>query len=244
MQESPFLAIAFFLVALFFASAGHAGASGYLAVMSLAGVAPETLRPTALVINVLIAAVATWRYQGAGCLSWRLLLPFVVTSIPCAFLGGMLTLPSQVFHWTVGVVLLYAAWRIAARRLSGLSPSPRPPSAGVALACGGAIGLLSGLIGAGGGIFLSPLLLMAGWADARQTAGTSAAFILVNSIAALSAQAPHLPSLSPAVFGWATAALLGGALGAELGSRMLAPRLIQTALSVILLIAGVKMFVA
>jgi uncharacterized membrane protein YfcA len=237
---SLLLPAAFFVVAALFASAGHAGASGYLAVMSLAGVAPATMRPTALFINVLVASVATWRFASVGCFSWKLFAPLVIASAPCAFIGGLVTLPRSVFSWLVGGALVYAAWRLYARAPTSGPCEPGEPRWGIAIASGGAIGLLSGLIGVGGGIFLSPLLVLAGWADARRSAGVSAAFILANSVAALMATANATSAVTTQTAPWALAALVGGVCGANLGARRLAPQAICRALSIVLMVAAWK----
>lgn len=234
------LAVLIFIAAMLYSSVGHAGASGYLAAMALTGVAPGVMKPTALALNVLVATIATMKFRRAGCFSNELFWPFAVASIPFAYLGGALTLPSVVYTRVVGAVLLYAAVRLFATA-SLQRPSVRRPPLLVALGLGAAIGLLSGLTGVGGGIFLSPLLLLAGWAEMRETSGVSAAFILVNSAAALLGHSAHVADLPAALPIWAVAAVGGGWIGASYGSRRLATPTLRRVLAFVLVIAGLKM---
>jgi len=231
------------VVALLYASVGHGGASGYLAVMALLGVAPDIMKPAALALNILVSGIATWRFARAGAFSWRVFWPFAVTSIPCAFLGGLLTAPEFLYQTLLGIVLLYAAgyalWRASAPK----DQVSTPPAFWVALPTGAGLGLLSGLTGIGGGIFLSPLLLLNRWADPKTISGVAAPFILVNSIAGLAGLLSQRAQLPDALPLWLAAAAIGGAIGAELGSRRLGTSGILRALAAVLAVAGVKMLV-
>ncbi|MBI3598459.1 MAG: sulfite exporter TauE/SafE family protein [Nitrospirae bacterium] len=184
IDPSVMLTILIFFVALLYSSVGHAGASGYLAAMALVGIVPEVMKPTALVLNILVAGIATVQFYRAGCFSWSLFWPFTLTSIPFAFLGGYITLPGTIYKQLLGLVLLFAAYRLFSNTAITQSPQKTIPPH-IALACGAGIGLLSGLIGVGGGIFLSPLLLLMGWAQIKEQSGVAAAFILVNSVAGI-----------------------------------------------------------
>jgi len=232
------LTLSIFAAALLYSSVGHAGASGYLAAMALFGLAPQEMRPAALMLNILVASIGTIRFYRAGCFSWSLFWPFALGAVPLAFLGGTLTLPGRAYKQVVGVVLLFAAYRLVRKRDWEAS---RPVAAPLAIACGGGIGLLSGLTGTGGGIFLGPLLMCMGWADAKQTAGVSVAFILVNSIAGVLGLLTKSPSLPPQLPYWAMAVILGGLIGAELGSTRFANPTLRKLLAVVLVIAGVKL---
>jgi uncharacterized membrane protein YfcA len=241
VTETWLLAALVLGVALLYSSVGHGGASGYLAVMALVGVAPAVMRPTALALNVLVAGLATWHFARAGFFAWRLFWPFAVTSIPLAAVGGALALPDPVYKRVVGAVLLVAAFHLFRTAATAHAPGVRPPAAWLALAAGAGLGLLSGLTGVGGGIFLSPLLLMAGWAGIRETAAVSAAFILANSVAGLAGLASAgggLPGGGIAIL--ALAAGAGGWAGSRLGSRRLARPTIRRLLALVLLLAGVK----
>jgi uncharacterized protein len=236
------LSLLILAAAALYSSVGHAGASGYLAAMALFGLAPAMMKPTALCLNVLVAVIATFRFWRAGCFHWPLFWPFAVASIPLAFIGGALTLPTTIYKQIVGLTLLYAAVRLflftrAKAEATASRTAPLVPS----MLAGGLIGLLSGLTGVGGGIFLSPLLLLLGWADTRRTAGVSAAFILVNSIAGLLGNLTNLHALPPALPYFALAAIVGGVIGSEFGSRRLASVTIRRLLAVVLVVAGVKM---
>jgi len=226
--------------ACLYSSVGHGGASGYLAAMALVGVAPATMKPTALVLNVLVATIASVQFLRAGCFSWSVFWPFAATSIPLAFLGGAASLPAPIYKQLVGIVLLYAAWRLATALRGTIGASSNPPLA-MALVLGGAIGLLSGLVGVGGGIFLSPLLLFMGWAETRVTAGVSALFILVNSVAGLAGHLTSLALLPPAIPVLALAAFAGGIVGSTYGARSLATLTLRRLLALVLVVAGVKM---
>ena len=232
------------LVAAFgYAAVGHGGASAYLAALALAGVAPAEMRPIALVLNILVSAIGTYKFWRAGYFRWRLFWPFAVVSIPLAFLGGAITLPGHAYKALVGVVLIYAAWQLwhSARAGEEMRTVREPPLAS-AMAVGAVLGFLSGLTGVGGGIFLSPLLLMLGWAGTKQTSAVAAPFILVNSLAGIAGgftvQSARLP---PQVAILAIAVLIGGWLGAEYGSRRFANPLIRRILAVVLAAAGAKM---
>jgi uncharacterized membrane protein YfcA len=232
------------LVAAFgYASVGHGGASAYLAAMALAGVAPPEMRPIALLLNVLVASLATWKFYRAGHFRWRLFWPFAVVSIPLAYVGGAITLPGQAYKILVGVVLLYAAWQLwRSGRAAGEMRELREPPLAWAMLIGAAMGLLAGLTGVGGGIFLSPLLLMLGWAGTKQTSAVAAPFILVNSIAGLAAIAVAKSAALPAyVWILVPAVLVGGWLGAEYGSRRFANPVVRRVLAVVLALAGAKM---
>lgn len=236
------VALCFAAAATLYSSVGHGGASGYLAVMALFGLAPAVMRPTALTLNVLVALIATVKFYRAGCFSWRRFWPFALTSIPAAFVGGRLVLPTDSYRAVVGVVLLYSAWRMyRASRATGPEPDSSPPPLAAALPAGLAIGLLSGLTGVGGGIFLSPLLLMTGWARMRESSGVAALFILVNSVAGLLGAVSSLYELPTGIALWAPAAILGGWVGAEYGSRRLATPILRQLLSLVLVVAGIKM---
>jgi hypothetical protein len=238
------LAAAFFCVAALYSSVGHAGASGYLAIMALMGMAPVTMRPTALALNLVVATLATWRFWRAGWTKWSALWPFIVTSVPLAFIGGRVQLPVSGYRVLLGLVLVASAAVLAWRAWGGErhvdEPQPRIPLP-VALGAGALIGGLSGLTGTGGGIFLSPLLLLAGWAGPRGTAGISAPFIWANSFAGLLGVQWVAGSL-PAGLPWLAAAVLGGAwIGTALGLHRLPSRTLLWMLSVVLVIAGGKL---
>lgn len=240
MTDTLLLTLLIFVAALLYSSVGHAGASGYLAAMALFNLAPDVMKPTALVLNLVVATVGTIRFARAGHFSWNIFWPFAVTSIPCALLGGWLELPVQTYKLVLGGVLIYAAGRMALK-VADHAAEPKPVPLLPALFSGAALGLLSGLTGVGGGIFLSPLLLLLGWSDVRRTAGVSAAFILVNSAAGLLGHLASVRNVPHEIVWWAPAALIGGLIGAELGSRRLAPMTMRRLLAVVLVVAGVKL---
>lgn len=238
------LAALFFVAALLYASVGHGGGSAYLAVMALAGVSPQAMRPTALLLNVLVAGIGTAQFARAGHFSARLFWPFAAGSIPLAFLGGMIAVPGVIYRQLLGGVLLFAAARLAFRVRATAAPGRRPMPIALAIPVGAALGLLAGLTGVGGGIFLSPLLLIGRWAEPKTTAAVSAAFILVNSIAGLLGRLPSIGHLPPALPAWAAAVVVGGVLGSGAGSRRLASLTLRRLLAVVLVVAGVKLLLA
>ncbi len=233
------LSVAIVVVAFLYSSVGHAGASGYIAVMTLWGLAPPVIRPSALVLNILVASIGAFQFWRAGHFDWRLFWPFALLSVPAAYFGGYLHVPTPLLKILLGVVLLFSAARLIFRR--GDPASVTPPTRPVAVGMGAAIGFLSGLTGTGGGIFLTPLLLFFNWARIRQAAAVSALFILVNSIAGLVGffTANHsIPSLG---FILAIAAVIGGSVGSHLGSRRFPVRAISIILATVLVIAGIKL---
>jgi hypothetical protein len=236
------LSLLILLAAALYSSVGHGGASGYLAAMALFGLAPAQMKPTALCLNILVASIATFRFYRAGRFSWPLFWPFAVASIPLAYVGGAITLPTTVYKQIVGVTLLYAAVRLFFfTQAKADAAAERSVPFAWAILLGALIGFLSGLTGVGGGIFLSPLLLLLGWADTRRTAGVSAAFILVNSIAGLLGNFGSVQTLPRALPYFALAAVVGGLAGSEFGSRRLAGVTIRRLLALVLVVAGVKM---
>ena len=249
MSDLLLLSLLIFAAALLYSSVGHGGGSGYLAAMALVGVAPEVMKPAALSLNILVAGIGTVRFYRAGAFSWRLFVPFALGSVPAALIGGILTLPGDAYKRVVGLVLIIAACRlfIASKGLDRPEAASGEPATEkrvpllVAVLCGAAIGLLAGLTGTGGGIFLTPLLLFMGWAETRRAAGVSVAFILVNSIAGIVGHLSTIPTLPAAIPYWALAAGAGGLIGSDLGSRRLGSLALRRLLSLVLIIAGVKL---
>jgi uncharacterized membrane protein YfcA len=232
-----------FLAAMLYSTVGHAGASGYLAVMALMGIAPAIMKPTALSLNILVAIIACTQFCRSGRFSWRLFWPLALTSIPCAYIAGGLAIPNHLYKPILGVILIYAAGYslIRVKQKESIVDIAHPPIYQL-LIIGGLLGFLSGLTGVGGGIFLSPLLLMLGWAPVNIISGISAAFILVNSTAGILGLLLHSSlQLPDGIVYWAIAAALGGSIGAKLGSKHLANSSIARLLAVVLLIAGIKM---
>lgn len=236
------LLVLVFLVAAAYASVGHGGASGYLAVLSFFGLAPAVMAPSALLLNLLVAGLSFLSYFRAGFFVFRLLWPFLLTSIPFAFVGGLIVVSSRVYMLLLSGVLIFAALRLILVASNAQEESfVRPPSLWVALPIGAGIGLLSGIIGVGGGIFLSPLLILLRWADAKRTAAVSAAFIWINSLAGLYG---HLMGKQVDWSGlvWLVgAAFAGGLLGSWLGAERLRGLWVRRTLGVVLLLAAVKL---
>jgi uncharacterized membrane protein YfcA len=233
------LSAGIFTIAVLYSTVGHAGASGYIAVMSLLSLAPTIIKPTALSLNILVASIATWQFYKAGHFSWRLFWPFAILAVPFAFLGGYLSLPTHIFNDLLGFILLSSAlhFLFVAHKNKPARELPFFHAVGT----GAGIGLLSGLTGVGGGIFLTPLLLLMGWAEAKTASAVSALFILVNSLAGLSGYVSNtntLPSLIGPLF---VVAALGGGFGSYLGSRRFDSVAIKRFLAVVLLIAGTKL---
>ncbi|MBX9736133.1 MAG: sulfite exporter TauE/SafE family protein [Phycisphaerales bacterium] len=239
----PILAALFLIVGALYAAVGHAGASGYLAVMALMSVEAAVMRPTALTINILVATIAFVQFARAGHSRWALFWPFAAASIPAAFVGGMIHLPAHVLKIAIGIVLVltaarmaHVAWRppVALRE----THAPRRPAM---LAIGAVLGFIAGVTGTGGGIFLSPVLLLFSWADTKRTAATASLFILVNSAAGVAGLVKG--GWTPPAHLWplAACAALGGLIGATLGSGRATPRALNFTLAAVLLIAGAKL---
>jgi uncharacterized protein len=227
------------VIALLYSSVGHAGASGYIATMTLFGLAPIVIRPTALVLNILVACIGTFQFWRAGHFSWKLFWPFALLSIPSAYLGGRLQPSASILRILIGIVLLFSATRLILSRSD--PPHPVLPPLSLAIVLGGGLGFLSGLTGTGGGIFLTPLLLFCGWAHIRQAAAVSAFFILVNSISGLLGYFVAWHSIPSLGIYLAVAAVSGGIIGSHLGSRRFPARTISILLATVLIIAGCKL---
>ncbi len=245
MVDPLLLAVLFFAAAVLYTTVGHAGASAYLAIMGVLGVAPDVARPTALALNVVVASLVTFRFWQAGHVSWRALAPFVIGSVPLAFIGGSLPVATALYKQLVGLVLLGAAVAVAvtARRAARAETGDSAPRVPLlpAIGIGAGIGLLSGLTGTGGGIFLSPVLLLARWTEIRAASGIAAAFILANSISGLAGNVARLSSIPAELPIWAGAVVLGALVGSEIGSRRGRTLLLRRALSTVLVIAGFKL---
>lgn len=239
------LSLLIFAAAGIYTSVGHAGASGYIAAMALFGLSPAIMRPTALTLNILVALLSTYRWNGAGLVKWRALVPLGAASIPAAFVGGAVQLPGVWYRILIGIVLLFAAIRLFTHPKSA-DASIEPPTnvpwfAGMLV--GGGVGLLSGLTGTGGGIFLTPLLLFFGWAGARGSSGITAPFILINSVAGLAGNLVVLRNLPPELPYFTIAAMLGAVLGSQVGIKWASPVNLQRLLALVLLVAALKFLI-
>jgi hypothetical protein len=231
-----------FVSAVLYSSVGHGGASAYLAAMALFGIPPQVMKPAALVMNLGVAGAGTFRFSSASLVPWRLLLPLCAGSVPAAYVGGLIELPTRWHRGLLGAVLLVAALRLAMRfRADSLRP---PPPAFALAAIGVLFGLVAGLTGVGGGIFLSPLLILARWEETRRTAGASAFFILVNSAAGLAGHLAGGGSVPATAAPLTVVALAGGLLGSWLGARKLVPVTLRRILAAVLLVAGAKLLVS
>ena len=239
------LAGLFFLVAALYSSVGHAGASGYLASMALLGFAPEQMRPTALTLNILVGGIGLLRFHKAGLVPWRKVLPFVLASIPAAFLAAQWKVPKETYSLLLGMLLLAAAigaWRSGQLLAqSGEHTTSKSPPWLAALAAGAAIGCLSGITGTGGAIFLTPLLLAMGWAHTREASGLSVAFVWLNSLAAIMGLLRTEQSFPDALPFWLLAVAAGALLGTQLGIQRWPAHRLRKSLAVVLLIAAGKL---
>ena len=244
---TPWVTVAIGLVALLYAAVGHAGATGYAAVMAIAGLTPEVIRPTALALNVVVAAIGTVQFARAGHFRRGLFVPLAAASVPCAAVGGATTLPVTAFAGLLGGVLLFSAVRIVIEA-AGTRTVPRaedescrPRRASVIAGLGGAIGLLSGLTGVGGGVFLTPVLMALHAAPVKQVAGVTAPFILVNSLAGLVGWIAAGGFLPPVSLPVGAVAAAGGLVGSQLGAFRLPVPAVKVLMAAVLVVAGVKL---
>lgn len=229
-----------FLVAFLYASVGHGGASGYLALMAIYGVAPEVMKPTALILNLFVSLTAFIQFYRGGHLRWSVFWPLALASVPLAFVGGMMDIDASVYRKILGVLLLVPIVRFLFFpnvRTEQLREASKP----VSLVIGGGIGFLSGLIGIGGGILLSPVLLLLRWTDQKQTAAISALFIFVNSLSGLFGQITRGVDFTGDMLMFAAVAFVGGFLGAYFGSLKFNQNVLKTVLALVLIIASYKL---
>lgn len=239
-METLILSIAFFLGAVLYSSVGHAGASAYLAAMAIVGVSTMVMRPTALAMNILVSTLVIYRFNRAGLINWNKIVPFILGSIPAAFIGGSLNIDTSTYSTLVGVVLLVVAVQlffkanIVEKQLIKISPF-------IAVMAGASLGFLSGLTGTGGGIFLTPLLIFTGWAGAKQAAGLSAVFILANSVSGLLGNYSSFQSLPPQLPIWLVVVAVGAFIGSYFGANRLPSAGLKRALALVLVIASGKL---
>jgi hypothetical protein len=247
MPPDP-LALVLGLVALLYASVGHAGATGYIAVLSLAGVAADVIRPAALLLNVVVATIATVQFARAGHLRTTLLAPLAATSVPCAFAAGAVRVPTAMLEGLLGIVMLASAARIAidaARRGHDEDTDgpwvARPPAPVVLAVLGGLVGVLSGLTGVGGGVFLTPALLAMRAAPVKTIAAATAPFILVNSLAGLAGGVMAGRPLPVTAASWIVAVVVGGAVGSHWGAFRLPVAALRLLMAGVLAFASIKL---
>jgi uncharacterized protein len=238
---SPYLLLLLPIAAFLYASVGHGGASGYLAVMSLFSVPITLIKPTALVLNILVSGISFFFFYREKHFRWKLFYPFALTSIPFSFLGGYITIDASLYNVLLGIFLVFAVLRLLGL-FGSVNTILKEINIYYALMIGAAIGFLSGLIGIGGGIVLSPILYLLSWANIKQTASISALFIFVNSIAGIlgfTLKGGVIPISSMSLIG---IVVLGGFLGAYYGSKKLNTITLQRVLAIVLMIAIIKLF--
>jgi uncharacterized protein len=241
IQAELLLILSLFIIAFLYSSVGHGGASGYLSVMAIFGVSSFMMKPVALILNIAVAGIAFFQYYRAGHFRLKLFLPFAITSIPFSFLGGFLTVEPSLYKKTLGAVLMIPAFRTLINSEVQSSYSPQKIKKVYALIAGAGIGLLSGMIGIGGGIILSPLILLFHWANMKETAAVSALFILVNSVSGLAGlvYSGTMPSLE--ILSLILTVILGGFIGAYTGSKKLSTKWLSYFLAGVLFFASIKL---
>ncbi|MBI4179126.1 sulfite exporter TauE/SafE family protein [bacterium] len=241
-MSDPAAALAVLGVAALYASVGHGGASGYLAVMTLLSLSPAVMKPGALLLNLLVAGIGAVNYFRAGHFRARLLWPFALASIPFSYIGATLRVTPRVYGGLLCVVLIWAGIRMLMFDQRREPADEKHPMAGLpaTLSIGAGVGFLSGVVGVGGGIFLSPLVILMRWADPKETAALSAAFIWLNSAAGMIGHLRSGVHLPEEILIWVGAAGVGGIIGSQIGARRLSGSTLRRLLAVVLLIAAGK----
>lgn len=229
-----------FLMAMLYASVGHGGASGYLALMAIFSFSPEFMRPSALILNIFVSSIAFFSFYKNGHFRTKLLVPFLVTSVPFAFLGGLITVNPKIYKIVLGIFLLIAIARMIYRP-KNKSNETKPINKPMAYLIGVFLGFFSGLIGIGGGIILSPIIILLKWGTMKETAAVSAAFILANSFSGLTGQFSQGIQLAPEIGFMLAAAISGGVIGSYIGSFKISERTLKYSLSVVLTFASYKL---
>lgn len=241
MQESFLLFyVLLFVVAFLYASVGHGGASGYLALMAIFAVSPTVMKPTALLLNLFVSSTSFIQFHRGGHFKWRIFWPFSLASIPLSFVGGMMTVDSAIYKKILGILLLVPVIRFIFFKNTSLKDL-RPSNIPLSLLAGGIIGLLSGMIGIGGGIILSPILLLLKWTDQKQTAAISASFIFVNSVAGLGGQLIMGFEFNSYMLAYVSIAFAGGICGAYFGALKFGQDILKNILAVVLAVAAYKL---
>lgn len=228
------------IIAFLYASVGHGGASGYLALMALFSFAPQTMKPTALLLNIFVAGIAFFHYYKAGHFNKKLFLSFAIASIPMAFIGGMIEVDAAIYKKILGALLIFAILKML-NVFGKKQDSTQQIKIYQGLIVGGIIGFFSGLIGIGGGIILTPVILLLHWGNMKEAAAVSALFIWVNSIAGILGQISSGTVLSSTAFILAGIALIGGFLGSYYGSKRFNNKLLTRLLAIVLISASIKL---
>ena len=240
MDTLIFFYILLFLVAFLYSSVGHGGASGYLALMALFSFSPEVMKPTALVLNLFVSLTSFIQFYRGKHFQWKIFLPFALASVPMAYVGGLVSINDDVYKKILGILLLIPIVRFlffANIKVEELKKS----NLYLSILIGAVIGFLSGLIGIGGGIILSPILLLLKWTDMKQTAAISALFIFVNSISGLMGQLTKGISFTADMYAYIAVAFVGGLCGAYFGSLKFKSDVLKYLLSVVLIVAAYKL---
>lgn len=240
MTETWIFILLLFLVAFLYSSVGHGGASGYLVLMALFGIAPSLMKSSALLMNVFVSLISFYEYYRSGHFRWKLFFPFAIASVPFSFIGAYITIDALLYKKILGIILIFPILRLFGVFGKG-SEEEKDINHIWAFAIGAVIGLLSGMIGIGGGIILSPVILLFHWGNMKQTASVSALFIFVNSIAGLVGLISKGIAIDNSIYLWIAVSLIGGFAGAYFGSRKLNNPVLKKILSVVLVIASIKL---
>lgn len=233
--------IGLMLIAFFYSSVGHGGASGYLALMALFGFAPESIRYYALILNLVVSAIAFISYYRAGFFRWRQVVPFLVTSMPAAYIGATFSINPMAYKIILGIMLLIAVTRMLLIRNTENDATHDPPIF-LALGIGLILGLVSGIIGIGGGILLSPILILAKYARIKEASAASAIFIFLNSASGLAGLTASQFNFQPDIIYWILGVMVAGLVGSAIGSRTISELNLKRVLSLVLIAASIKLF--
>lgn len=231
-----------FIVAFLYSSVGHGGASGYLALMALFGMAPATMKSSALIMNICVSLIAFFHYHKSGHFKWKLFFPFAIASVPASFLGALVTVDVNMYKKVLGALLIFPVLRLLGV-FGKESEEKKNINHLIAILLGISIGFLSGMIGIGGGIILSPVILLFHWANMKETAAVSALFIFVNSISALGGLFMNGLTIDTSVYLWIAITLTGGFAGAYMGSKKINNPVLKKILAAVLFLASIKLLV-